>query len=136
MIVPRLNRWTTASVGRRGERAAARYLSRHGLRVLGKNLETTAGEADLLCEDRTSGAVVVVEVKSRRRKDSGRGRDEPERQITPAKRRRLLGIARALRRANGWEARPLRIDVVAIDFCPGSRRPDIRHHINAVPDKP
>jgi putative endonuclease len=135
MISPLLWRWTTARIGQQGERAAARYLSRHGLRILGRNLETTAGEADLLCEDRTSGAVVLVEVKSRRRKDSSRGRDEPERQITPAKRRRLLGIARALRRANSWESRPMRIDVIAIDFCPGSRRPVIRHHINAVPDK-
>ena len=135
MIPPRLKRWTTASLGRRGERAAARYLSRHGLRILGRNLETTAGEADLLCQDRASGAMVLVEVKSRRREDSTRGRDEPERQITPAKRQRLLGIARALRRANAWQDRPMRIDVVAVDFCPGSRRPVIRHHINAVPDQ-
>ncbi len=135
MIPPRLKRWTTATLGTRGERAAARYLSRHGLRILGRNLETTAGEADLLCEDRSSGTVVLVEVKSRRRKDSSRNRDEPERQITPAKRQRLLGIARALRRANDWHNRPMRIDVIAIDFCPGTRRPVIRHHINAIPDQ-
>lgn len=135
MILQRRSRWTTATLGKRGERAAAQYLSRHGLRIIGRNLETTAGEADLLCEDRASGAMVLVEVKSRRREDSARSRDEPERQITPAKRQRLLGIARALRRANAWQDRPMRIDVIAIDFCPGSRRPVIRHHINAVPDR-
>ena len=135
MILARVRRWSTGRLGRRGERVAGRYLARRGLRILARNLETTAGEADLLCEDRRTGGIVLVEVKSRRRADSGRARDEPERQITPDKRRRLLGIARALRRANGWETRPMRIDVVAVDFCPGTRRPVVRHHINAVSDQ-
>lgn len=131
-IAARVSNRSTASLGRRGERVAARFLSRQGLKVIGRNLRTTAGEADLLCVDRASGAVVLVEVKSRRRDSAERGSDEPESQITAFKRSRLLGIARALRRANGWERRPFRIDVVAVDFVPSQRRPVIRHHVNAV----
>lgn len=125
---------STGDIGRKGERAAARYLSRQGLRVLGRNLPTTAGEADLLCEDPATGGVILVEVKARRRASAERSIHEPERQITAFKRGRLIGIARALRRANGWETRPFRIDVVAVDYVPGQRGPVIRHHINAVSD--
>jgi putative endonuclease len=131
-LAGRLGGGGTGDVGRRGERAAARYLARRGLRVLGRNLETTAGEADLLCEDPVSGALILVEVKARRRGSADRSVYEPERQINAFKRGRLLGIARALRRANGWHDRPFRIDVVAVEFVPGSRRPVIRHHVNAV----
>jgi len=131
-IATRFTARSTAGLGRKGERVAARYLARQGLRVIGRNLQTTAGEADILCEDRSTGAVVLVEVKSRRRTVADRGHDEPESQINAFKRSRLLGIARLLRRANGWEDRPFRIDVVAVDFVPTQRRPVIRHHINAV----
>lgn len=131
-IAARLTDRSTAGLGRRGERVAARYLAGQGLKVIGRNLQTTAGEADLLCEDRSTGGVVLVEVKTRRRDSADRGHDEPERQITALKRSRLLGIARVLRRANGWEGRPFRIDVVAVDFVPTQRRPVVRHHMNAV----
>lgn len=127
-----MSRWSTRDLGRRGERAAERYLKKSGLKTLGRNLQTHAGEADLLMVDPHTNGIVLVEVKSRRRVTSERGRDEPERQITPDKRRRLRGIAQFLRRTNRWESRPIRIDVVAVDFIPGQRQPVIRHHKNAV----
>lgn len=118
-------------LGPKGERAAARYLRRRGYRVLGRNLETRFGEADLLCEAR-DGCVVVVEVKARRLR---RNAPPPEASVTLAKRQRLARILEHLVRANGWEGRSRRIDVVAVEFVPRrwlGLRAQIRHIENAV----
>ncbi|OAB61676.1 hypothetical protein AY599_19085 [Leptolyngbya valderiana BDU 20041] len=124
-------------VGRRdklgplGERAAARYLRRLGYRVLGRNLETRFGEADLLCQA-PGGCIVVVEVKARRYRT---GAPPPEAAVTLAKRQRLARILEHLVRTNGWESRPRRIDVIAVEFHNRrwrGPRPEIRHIENAV----
>ena len=52
-------------LGERGERAAARYLRRHGLRVLYRGYRTRWGEIDLIA--READTLVFVEVKARRR---------------------------------------------------------------------
>lgn len=118
-------------LGPRGERAAARYLRRKGFRVLGRNLVTNFGEADLLCEA-PGGCVVVVEVKARRSRE---GAPPPEASVTLTKRQRLARILEHLVKQNGWQGRPRRIDVVAVEFH--ARRwlgpkPSIRHFENAV----
>lgn len=123
-------------LGPAGERAAARYLRRRGYRVLGRNIETIAGEADLVCEAPDRRTIVVVEVKSRRRIAGQPVRSAemaPEASVTAQKRRKLGAIARTLARLNRWENRPLRIDVVAVERQI-SRRPrwTIRHIEDAV----
>lgn len=118
-------------LGPKGERAAARHLRRRGFRVLGRNLETRYGEADLLCEA-PDGCVVVVEVKARRFRVNA---PPPEASVTLAKRQRLARILEHLVRANGWEGRPRRIDVVAVEFVPRrwlGPRAEVRHIENAV----
>ena len=118
-------------LGPRGERAAGRHLRRRGYRVLGRNLETRFGEADLLCEA-PGGCIVVVEVKARRYRV---GVPPPEASVTLAKRQRLARILEHLVRANGWEDRPRRIDVVAVEFHPRrwlGPRAAIRHIEDAV----
>ncbi|MFQ5415277.1 MAG: YraN family protein, partial [Phycisphaerae bacterium] len=52
-----------AALGRRGERAAARYLKRRRYRILAKNFSCSLGELDLICAD--GAEVVFVEVKTR-----------------------------------------------------------------------
>lgn len=99
--------------------------------MLGRNLETRFGEADLLCEA-PDGCVVVVEVKARRSRVNA---PPPEASVTLAKRQRLVRILEHLVRANGWEGRPRRIDVVAVEFVPGRwlrPRARVRHIENAV----
>lgn len=123
-------------LGRRGEQLAARYLAGKGYRVLGHNLKSTAGEADLICEDPRTNGIILVEVKTRRRATTERGQFEPERAIDNDKRERLMRIARSLRRSNGWNGRPFRIDVIAVDFPQKGENPEIRHHVNAVSAKP
>lgn len=123
-------------LGKKGEQLAAKYLASKGYRILGHNLKSTAGEADLLCEDPRTNGIILVEVKTRRRPTLDRGTFEPERAVDSEKRDRLMRIARSLRRSNGWSHRPLRIDVIAVDFREKGADPEIRHHINAVSARP
>lgn len=128
-------RWRRRStLGARGERAAARFLRRSGYAVLGANLRTSVGELDLLCLAPDGRTIVFVEVKTRRRaagQPSKSATINPEAAITSRKRTKLLAVTRGLVRANRWEARPHRIDVVAIEWRDDCV-PEIRHHVNAV----
>jgi putative endonuclease len=117
-------------LGRAAEDAAARYLAAHGYRLLGRNLRLAFGEVDILAEDPDGSTIVLVEVKSRRA-DPARALPPPEAAVTTRKSRRLVALAAALRRLNRWNDRPIRIDVVAIDFEPDGGA-SLRHHLHAV----
>ena len=65
------NRW----LGDRGEREAARFLKKAGLRVLIRGYRTSQGEIDLIARD--GDVVVFVEVKSQQAGFSCRGRSLP-----------------------------------------------------------
>lgn len=126
-------------LGPRGERAAERYLRRRGYRTLGRNLTTSVGEADLLMLAPDGRTIVLAEVKSRRvgprRPDSRRPPPPPEATVTAAKRRKLVLVLGVLARANNWQGRPTRIDVLAVSFHPGRLgrpRAEIRHIERAV----
>lgn len=118
-----------APLGLRGERHAARHLRRLGYRVLARNLRVAGGEADLvmLAPDRLT--IVIVEVKTRL---AGAGHPEPERSITARKRSTLLRVARGVLARGRWQGRPVRIDVVAIDWPASGGAPAVRHFMNAV----
>ena len=119
-----------AGIWARGERAAARAMRRAGCRVIARNLRLGPGEIDLLCRDRRTGEFVLVEVKARI--DRG-DRRRPEDAITHAKRRKLLLLVRALQREERVRGEPIRIDVVAVEFAPGRRRPTaVRRYERAV----
>jgi putative endonuclease len=121
----------TLALGRRGERLAARMLRRQGYQILGRNVRLSIGEADIVCVAPDRETVVVVEVKTRRRGESISPRGNqmaPEASVHARKRRKLAAVARMLARANGWNDRPVRIDVVAIEW-PEQGRPTVRHHV-------
>lgn len=120
--------WVPASAeGRRGELVARRYLSRRAYRVIGKNIRTLAGEADLLCIAPDRITMVIVEVKSRTlRRGESAAAIPPEASVTREKRLTLQRVARLLARANAWENRPWRIDVVGVEF-PAGGKPVVRH---------
>lgn len=99
--------------------------------MLGRNLMTRFGEADLLCEG-PDGCIIVVEVKSRRHRE---GMPPPEASVTLTKRRKLVRVLEHLVKQNNWNARPRRIDVVAVTFKQRRwlwPRAEIRHFENAV----
>ena len=130
-------------LGAAGERAAERYLRRAGYRVIARNVRVRVGEADLVCLDRDRKTIVIVEVKARRRGSADHPASEsivPEAAITDHKQRKLREIMRSLVKLNKWDDRPVRIDVVAIEWPAdgtgkGRRgRPIIRHFEGAVGD--
>lgn len=117
------------TLGERGERHAAGHLRRAGYRILARNLRIGSGEADLVALAPDRRTIVVVEVKTR---VVGRTHPAPERSITAHKRAKLLGVARAVAARGRWQDRPIRIDVIAIDWPVGRGLPSLRHYPNAV----
>ena len=109
-------------LGRSGEREAAKFLRRAGMRVLTKNYRGPAGEIDLIM--RHGDVLVFVEVKTRRA-------GTPAEAVTPAKERNLtLTALHFLRRYHALEVRS-RFDIVAIVWPDSTRSPTIEHITNA-----
>jgi putative endonuclease len=116
--------WRPLSLGERGERLAARYLSNQGYDIVARNFRLGDDEADLLAIDAT-GTLVIVEVKTRR-DDS----IVAEASVGAAKRHRLSRIAARLQRKAEYRGKPIRFDVVAVVW-PDRGSPSIRHSIAA-----
>jgi putative endonuclease len=117
-------------LGPMGEDAAAKHLRTRGMTILGRNVRSPAGEADILAEDSDRRTIVIVEVKTRRVEQDSRN-PPPERSVDAAKRRRLIRVARHFARANAWGDRPVRIDVIAVEWH-DDREPVIRHHVGVI----
>lgn len=110
-------RWLTRSretargaVGRRGEEAAARHLSRAGYRVLARNLRLPSGEIDILAAH--DDCVVIVEVKSA----STLGEPNPAVRVGAQKRRKLVRLAAELRARRDFRDIPVRFDIVTVQW--------------------
>ncbi|MFN0011633.1 MAG: YraN family protein [Phycisphaerales bacterium] len=120
----------THRLGLLGEAAAESHLRALGFRVLARRALVPMGEADLVCEAPPDHqTVVIVEVKTRAlppHAGARAARMGPEQAVGPRKRAKLLAIAAHLRRANQWQARPVRIDLVAVDTR-GGRVVAVRH---------
>jgi putative endonuclease len=112
--------------GDEAEASVAAYLAGSGWRVLASHVRVGRAEIDLLAIDPgPPPALVVVEVRWRRRRDYGL----PEETVDGRKRARLRRAAFALREAGRLAdgttlpALPLRFDLVVVE--PGDR---LRHH--------
>jgi putative endonuclease len=112
------NRW----FGARGEREAARFLRRQGIRVLTRGYRTWQGEIDLVARD--GDVLVFVEVKTRRR-------GCPAEAVTPEKQRRLTLAALSFLKRHGLLEQRYRFDIVAIIWPEGRGRPEVEHLRNA-----
>jgi putative endonuclease len=118
-------RFPAKSLGRRGEDAAARYLKRHGCRILARGLDSRLGELDIVAVD--GRTIVFVEVKTRRSTDAG----HPAEAIDQRKEQRMTQAALAYLKAHGLLQYAARFDVVAITWPENIRRPAIEHFKNA-----
>ncbi len=96
------------AVGRRAERAAARYLRRRGYRILARNVRTRLGEVDIVA--RHHDWLVIVEVRSRQ-VDSPVA---PRQTLTRKKRRKLHILTEQLRKRYRLESMPVRVDLVEV----------------------
>src|SRR5579863_3056366 len=84
-------------LGRRGERAAEKYLKRNGYRIVARNFRAAGAEIDLVAMD--GETLGCVEVKTRRSRDAG----------APGRRRR--GWMSASRCGCGGRQRCFRCDI-------------------------
>lgn len=114
-----------ASLGRRGERLAARWLARRGFRILFRNLTVGRDEADLVAVDPDGRTLVIVEVKTRRTDAPA-----PEAGLDDRKGDRLARLAARLTRRREYRGHPVRLDAVAVVW-PDGGRPEVRHHRGA-----
>jgi len=122
-IKPSLKRWRSRilrsnaehlQLGARGEKLAAQYLRRQGLKILYRNFRgRTGGEIDLVCRDRDT--LVFVEVKTRTREDFGR----PLEAVNTQKERRISMGALAWLRLLGNPDIFFRFDVVEVIIAAG-----------------
>jgi putative endonuclease len=105
--------------GRPGEDLACRHLTRSGFAIVHRNYRCRSGEVDVIA--REGETTVFVEVKERRGDSHGQGHES----VTFGKRRRLIRAARLFAAAHGLDERPLRFDVISIDW--DEQGPQVRH---------
>ncbi len=99
--------------GSRGERLAREFLAARGYRIVETNYRALGGEIDIVAHQ--DGCLVFVEVRTRHGADMG----TPAESVTPAKLRRLEGLAHTYLEAHSDAPTDWRIDVVAIDLPRG-----------------
>jgi putative endonuclease len=106
-LVQRLR--TELPLGRRGERAAEKYLKRNGYRIVARNFRASGAEIDLVAID--GETLVFVEVKTRRSRLAG----APEDAVDERKQLRMRRAAEAFTVRYRVGERDLRFDIVAVD---------------------
>jgi putative endonuclease len=116
-----LGRPSTRNLGQAGEVVAARFLERHGLVIVARNLRSRLGEVDLLARD--GSTLVFVEVKTRR----GSPGDPPQAAVDARKRARLGRLALGYLAARRLGERSCRFDVVAVAVDKAGRVAGVRH---------
>lgn len=106
--------------GELGERAAKKYLQRHGLKFLTANFRSERGEIDLIFRD--NDCLAFVEVKTRSSEDWTR----PAAAVNAERRRRLSRCALDYLRLLKNPPVKIRFDIVEVLLVDGAVR-EIRH---------
>ena len=118
---------TEQELGREGERLAAEYLKRRGMRILQQNWRCRFGEVDIIAEGEDD-IPILIEVKTRRALDED-DEEMPELAVDYRKQEkyRSLGLYYL---ACHPKLRTLRFDVIAITIV-GERCARLRHLMGA-----
>ena len=98
------------ALGRLGEDIAARFLSRKGYRILGRNIRTFLGEIDIVA--RKKGFLVFVEVKTRKSMTFG----APYLSVTKKKERKLIQCALCYLKMKDLINAAWCIDIISIEL--------------------
>ncbi len=109
-------------LGRWGQRRAERFLRRAGARTLARNWGFRGGEIDLIMAA-GDGAVVFVEVKTRRSEDRATAKSA----VNYKKQQKLIRTAKRFLQTYPLRDRPLRFDVVTV-ILPQNGPPQLRHY--------
>ena len=97
-------------VGKQGENITARFLSRKGYRIIGRNIKTYIGEIDIVARKKSS--IVFCEVKTRK----GKVFCPPYFSVTKKKRRKLVQCALCYLKMKNMPDINWQIDVVSIEI--------------------
>ena len=116
--------------GNLGEKLAAELLERKGYVIVARQWRCSLGEIDLIADDR--GTLVFVEVKTRR----GGAFGPPELSVHGEKARRMQRLADYYVASTHTEARPQRIDLVAIELANTPGQAVARHHRDIISNLP
>lgn len=104
---------TTREAGKYGERIAAHFLRRAGVKILVANYRARCGEIDLVA--RHGRELVMIEVKTRRLG----ARLAPQHAVTWSKQRRMIATTNRYLGELGGRPPPVRFDIVEVLFAPG-----------------
>ena len=103
-----------------GEKQAASFLTKRGVRILARGVANAFGEIDLVGME--GDTIVFVEVRTRRSLDAG----HPAESVTPQKQARLTRAALAFLKQKNLLDRRSRFDVVALIWPEGAKAPQYR----------
>jgi putative endonuclease len=120
-----MKRFLHKLLGDRGERAAVRYLKRHGFKIVACQHRNQFGEIDIIA--READQIVFVEVKTRKSTDAG----QPFEAVDRTKQQKLTKIALAWLKKEKSLDQSARFDVVSIVWPVDSKLPQIQHFRNA-----
>ena len=95
-------------LGKQGENIAARFLSRKGYKIIGRNVRTFVGEIDIIAKKESF--IIFIEVKTRKNESFG----PPYLSVTEKKRKKLIQCALCYLKMKSIPDIPWRIDVVSV----------------------
>lgn len=119
------------ALGPSGEKTAAAFLKRQGLKVLATNYRCPSGEADIIAlqgptRECPAQTIVFVEVKTR---SSDRYTD-PSSAVDSEKQRRIRKTAKYYLNTRPSEGYNVRFDIVSVVMRPGEK-PRVEHIVDA-----
>lgn len=113
--------------GRRGERAAVRFLKKAGYRILDTNYQSGRYELDIVAEK--NNCTVFVEVRGRQRSSLQSGYDSVDKTKKHALRCAIYAYLKKYRRIQHWQ-----LDIIAVEWDENGKIAALRHYEN-VPSK-
>ena len=121
-------------LGNFGERAAARYLRKHGYLIIERNYVADSAEIDIIAE--RDGVRAFVEVKTRTYKEPSPTTSRPAAAVNREKRRKIIDCARTYNARHYKECRS-RFDVIEVYTEQAGIRTKVKEikHIIAAFDK-
>lgn len=115
----------TVPLGLRGERYAAKWLKRQGMKIVAGGSRSRYGEIDIVAVD--GQTVVFVEVKTRASDAGG----SPAEAVDGKKQQHLVQSALAFLKMHNLLEYRARFDVVALTWPEGARKPVVQYVPNA-----
>lgn len=98
-------------LGNYGEKAACKYLRRHGYKILRKNFTADSAEIDIIAQN--SDTLVFVEVKTRNLTALSPDEPRPASAVNPEKQRKIIKAARVYLAFNPTEKRK-QFDIIEV----------------------